>query len=358
MNAHANLFIAFPLVVAFPLALAVARHEPGAPARPPFLALSAPDTDPPTVKPDEVLKGLRTFFEKTARENGSFQPGVDPEYEGISDSAYSDLAPATYAVILHKTFGWKLPHEEKTRDFFLSRQQDNGPFVNVKGTVDPKSAQGRVYNTTQGLVALHALGVEPTHDPLPVFVEVMKGDYKTLPPYSTSFFPLAYETVGKPLPEDADRKLTKGMVQADDGYLNDHIAATFHAVHYYRLLGRETPKAEAILKRVLKDQKEDGSWLLNPPARDRHATFDAVFVLRQLGGDRKDCRLAIEKAAAWALTCRNKDGGFGHYAGSPSDMDAVYFQTGTLIMAGFLKPVDPLPKDPHLLGWGHLFPQP
>jgi hypothetical protein len=29
----------------------------------------------------------------------------------------------------------------------------------------------------------------------------------------------------------------------------------------------------------------DGSWLLNPPARDRHATFDALFILSQLGQD-------------------------------------------------------------------------
>jgi len=318
----------------------------------------ASEQAPATTKPEEVLKGLRTFLEKSAEENGSFRPGVDPAYEGISDSAYSDLAPATYAVILHKTFGWKLPAEGKTRDFFLSRQQEDGAFVNAKGTVDSKSPQARVYNTTQGLVALRALGAQPRYDPLPVFAEVMKGDYKTLPAYSTSFFPLAFAACGKPFPEEADRKMRKLMVQADDGYLNDHIAATFHAVHYFRLLGEETPKAEAILKRVLKDQKDDGSWLLNPPSRDRHATFDAVFVLRQLGKGRKDCQLAMEKAAGWALTCRNKDGGFGHYPGSPSDMDAVYFQTGTLIMAGFLKPVDPAPKDPHLLGWGHLFPQP
>ena len=29
----------------------------------------------------------------------------------------------------------------------------------------------------------------------------------------------------------------------------------------------------------------DGSWMLNPAARDRHATFDAMFVLSQLGQD-------------------------------------------------------------------------
>src|SRR6266478_432263 len=118
MNAHANCLPSIPKFVVFPLALAAALSLDA-------VSLAA-DPAPATTKPDEVLRGLRTFFEKTAREDGSFQPGVDPEYEGISDSAYSDLAPATYAVILHKTFGWKLPHEEKTRDFFLSRQPDDG----------------------------------------------------------------------------------------------------------------------------------------------------------------------------------------------------------------------------------------
>ena len=66
----------------------------------------------------------------------------------MSDSAYSDLAPVAYAVVIHKTFGWSLPNEEKTREFVLSRQQPDGAFVNVAGTVDPKSAAGRAYNTT------------------------------------------------------------------------------------------------------------------------------------------------------------------------------------------------------------------
>ena len=128
------------------------------------------------------------------------------------------------------------------------------------------------------------------------------------------------------------------MIQAADGFLNDHIAATFHAVHYDRLLGQKTPKAEAILARTLRDQKPDGSWMLNPLARDRHAAFDAVFMLKHLGGGKPECRRAIEKAADWALTCRNADGGFGHYPGSPSDWDAVFFQVGVLTMAGRVKP--------------------
>ncbi len=308
--------------------------------------------------PEAVLTGLREFYSKTARDDGSYRPGVDPKYPGMSDSAASDLAPTVYAVVLHKTFGWKLPDEAKTRDFLLGRQQPDGSFVNVDGTMDSKSPSARVYNTTQGLVALHALGVKPKYDPLPVFLEVMKDDYKALPPYSTSFFPLAFAAAGKPFPAEEDKKLRKLMVQDDDGYTNNHVAATFHLAHYYRLLGEPTPKADAMIKRTLADQKEDGSWLRNPPARDRHAGFDAVFILHQLGGDREDCRHAVERAAKWALSCRNDDGGFGHYPGSTSDADAVYFHVGALVMAGYLKPADPLPADPHLLGWGHLMPLP
>jgi geranylgeranyl transferase type-2 subunit beta len=326
-----------------------------------FLSLCfAPDGNTSEDAPSagDVLKGVRAFFAKTAHDDGSFQPGIDSDYEGMSDSAYSDLAPVTYAVILHKTFGWKLPREAKTRAFLLARQQKDGAFVNIKGTVDPQSSQARVYNTTQGLVALHALGSEPTYDPLPVFDAVLEGDYRKLPAYSTSFFPLAYRACGKPFPEESDKKLRATMIQAEDGYLNNHIAATFHAVHYYRLMGEAAPKADAILKRVLREQKPDGSWLLNPPARDRHATFDACFVLKQLGGQRPECRRALERAAKWALSCRNADGGFGHFPGSTSDADAVYFQVGTLVLAGYLKPVNPLPRDPKVLGWGHLFPLP
>src|SRR5262249_42926609 len=114
--------------------------------------------------PAEVLAGVQSFFAKTARGDGSFRPGIDPAYEGRSDSAASDLAPVAYAVILHRTFGWKLPDEAKTPDFLLARQEEDGAFVNVVGTFDPKSALARVYNTTQGVAALRALGVKPRYD--------------------------------------------------------------------------------------------------------------------------------------------------------------------------------------------------
>src|SRR5262249_47289347 len=160
---------------------------------------------------------------------------------------------------------------------------------------------------------------------------------------------LAYLASGHPIPAEADRRIRATMNQADDGYLNNHVAATFHAAHYYRLIGEPVPKAEKMVTRTLRDQHANGSWLLNHPARDRHATFDAVFILWQLGQGRADCRQAIARAESWVLSCRNPDGGFGHFPGSPSDADANYFQVGILVMSGYLKAAAPLPPDAWLL---------
>src|SRR5207302_10009280 len=99
----------------------------------------AEDDPTPMATPREVLDGLKAFWEKTAQPDGSFRPGVDPDYKGMSDSALSDLAPLTYAVTLHKTFGWKLPYEEKTRANLLTRQKEDGGFYHVHGTGDPKA---------------------------------------------------------------------------------------------------------------------------------------------------------------------------------------------------------------------------
>ena len=88
-----------------------------------------------------------------------------------------------------------------------------------------------------------------------MFEQTLNGDYKKLPLYTTSFFPLAYQCYGKPFPPEQDKKIRALMPQADDGYLDDHVASTFHLVHYYRLMGAATPKADAIVARMLRDQK-------------------------------------------------------------------------------------------------------
>ena len=77
------------------------------------------------------------------------------------------------------------------------------------------------------------------------------------------------------------------------------------------------------------------------------------FILRQLGGQTEPVRRAIQKAADWAMTCRNADGGFGHYPHWHSDMDAVYFQLGTLIQAGRVPGANLDLADAHTLSWGH-----
>src|SRR3954452_11497270 len=189
-------------------------------SKPPNRAMAEPARA--GASPAEVLTGLQRFYKQTARPDGSFQPGIDPDYMGMSDSASSDLAAVTYACTIHKTFGWRLPFEEQTLAFLLARQRETGEFFNVAGTVDPASAEGRTYNTTQGLVALHALGARPRYDPLPVFEDILRGDYKTLPAYSTSFIPLAYLCYGRPIPPKADRAIRALMVQDETGYANDH----------------------------------------------------------------------------------------------------------------------------------------
>src|SRR3954463_11591779 len=63
----------------------------------------------PLPSSDEGVAGLRSFYKQSAHPDGSFQPGIDPAYVGMSDSASSDLAPVTYACTIHRTFGWPAP---------------------------------------------------------------------------------------------------------------------------------------------------------------------------------------------------------------------------------------------------------
>ena len=178
--------------------------------------------------------------------------------------------------------------------------------------------------------------------------------FSKLPWYTTSFFPLFYAALGKPFAPRYDEALRGLLIhgQAEDGYVGDHVAATFHTVHYFRLIGQPTPKASQIVARVLQDQKPDGGWNIKAPDWDVHACFDAVFILRQLGGEIEPVRKAMEKAADWALSCHNEDDGFGHYPGSHSDMDAVYFQFGTLLQCASVSPANRGFPDAHTLSWG------
>src|SRR5258705_10790134 len=107
-----------------------------------FIPPGASVAGEPKPSAEAVAKGLQAFTKTTALPDGSFRPGVDPAYKGMSDSAYSNFAPVTYAIVIHRTFGWELPHPNKTLTWVIDQQQSDGAFINKAGTVDPKSAQG------------------------------------------------------------------------------------------------------------------------------------------------------------------------------------------------------------------------
>src|SRR6266542_2176183 len=305
-------------------------------------------------QPAKLAAETLAFIRRCARPDGGYDPSPDPAYEGNSDTRLSDLAGVTYAATLAKTMGWELPHPERSIDYVQRRQQPDGSFIHLAGKMDPKSDAAVLYNTVQGAVALRALGERPKIDPSKVMDRFFAGDaFKKLPWYTTSFFPLFYAALGKPFPEEQERPLTEHLVrsQGEDGYLGGHVASAFHMAHYFRLLGRPTPRAAEMVERVLRDQKPDGGWNIKEPSWDVHACFDAVFILRQLGADSEPTRRAIEKAADWALTCRNADGGFGHFPKWHSDMDAVYFQFGTLIQVGRVPSAKRDWVDAHTMSW-------
>ena len=322
-----------------------------------LLALTAfPRRALSAVPAPSVADKTLAFIRRCARDDGGYSPSPDPNYPGNSDTGSSDLAAVTYAATLAKTMGWRLPHPKRSVQFIQRHQQQDGSFINLAGKMDPKSDLAILYNTVQGVVALRALGHRPKVDPTRVLDRFFVNDaFSKLPWYTTSFFPLFYAALGKPFPARYDEAL-RGLLlrgQADDGYVGDHVAATFHLAHYFRLVGRPTPKADRMVARVLHDQKPDGGWNIKEPDWDVHACFDAVFILRQLGGDTPPVRQAMSKAADWALLCRNPDGGFGHYPTWHSDLDAVYFQFGTLIQCGRIPGVRRDIRDAHTLSWGH-----
>ena len=305
---------------------------------------------------NEISSRTLKFIRQCAREDGGYGASPDPSYPGNSDTALSDLAAVTYAAVLATTMEWQLPHPDKSVAFIQRHQQKDGRFVNLAGKMDAKDPLAVLYNTTQGVVSLRALGAEPQVDPAPVMREFFEADrYRKLPWYTTSFFPLFYAALKQPFPDDQKKALAEYLrsAQKDDGYIQDHVAATFHAAHFFRLIGKPTPRSAEMVNRTLHDQTKLGGWDIKAPDWDVHACFDALFILRQLGGDAPNVREAMHRAGQWARTCQNADGGIGHYPGEHSDMDAVYFNFGSLIQAGVVPMPRPDRADAYVLGWGH-----
>jgi len=310
-----------------------------------------------TRKTPDISEGVRDFIRQVANTDGSFRPGIDPGYKGTSDTGLSGIAAPAYATILSATFGWSLPFPEQTAAFLLSCQKPDGAFYAPTGSMDMNTPLAKLYNTVQGTLALRLLGRQPQYDPMPVIDYFFRdGQFKDLPLYTTSFFPLFFTVLGQKMPGFIDEKMSAYILseQKEDGYLQNHVASTFHAAHYFRLTGRPTPRAAEMVERTLSDQKEDGSWHLMEPDWDVHACFDALFILKQLGDpDEPVIKNAYQKANEWILQCRKPDGGFTHFPEETiSDMDAVYFHVGGLVQTGFLKIKENLQNE-EILGWGH-----
>ena len=206
----------------------------------------SPQAPPPPSAPDLSRETL-DFVLRCSRDDGGYSPSPDPSYHGDSDTRLSDLAAVTYAATLAKTLGWRLPRPDRSIEFIHRHQQPDGSFQST-GAWDPRSDLAVLYSTVQAVVALRALGARPRIDPSRTLDRFFAKDaYRKLPWYTTSFFPLFYAALGTPFPEDQDRALRDLQVraQAEDGYLGDHVAATFHMAHYFRLRGTaHAPRGE------------------------------------------------------------------------------------------------------------------
>ena len=158
--------------------------------------------------PAELADETLAFIRRCARADGGYAPSPDPQYQGNSDTGLSDLAAVTYAAVLAKTMGWKLPQEDKSIQFIHLHQQKDGSFANLAGRMDPRSDLAVLYNTVQGVVALRALGQAPKKDPAAVMDRFFVNEaFRKLPWYATSFFPLFYAALGQPFPKPYDQAL-------------------------------------------------------------------------------------------------------------------------------------------------------
>jgi len=304
----------------------------------------------------DLLDGVQSFITSLADPEGGFRPSNLLGYYGISDSQFSDMAPAYYAAVIAKTLGFSLPSPDRTIGYFHQRQRPDGRFASF----DPRPGLQResvsIYETTIAVMGLRALGQKPMLSPAPFLARwIRDGRLRELPGYAWDFFPTCFAALDEPIPQEIDAAVRELEAEKQDetGYVCNHVAVTFHLVHHRRLQGERPPREDAIIERVLAEQCEDGGWHRGEPRSMVHATFDAVFILRQLRPDDRRCQDAIQRAADWTLRNRNSDGGFGNFAGHPSDADATYFQVGTLVMAGRLPLSSPALAEDLGLGWGH-----
>lgn len=311
-----------------------------------------------------IVQGLRAFLARCRRDDGGVRPGLKTGYRGTSDTRLSDLAAPVYALILEETFGFRALDRARTRRF-IGRCRGGDGLYHSRNASTPIHLV--LYDTMQAQLGLRIIGGNrvPRAGLARTIGAVTRlftpAVARGFPAYALDFFGQFFAIVNRPVPRRIARTVWRAyLARLSRGEVGGHVASTFHFVRHALLAGREVPHARAILDRTLALQRRNGSWNRMPDRSwDVHATFDGCFIVRQLGarlGWTPGCTRALEGAARYALSCRNPDGGFGHFPGAVSDVDAAYFQAGTLVLAGAL-PARPIPAGlARVLGWGHVFP--
>lgn len=316
-----------------------------------------------------VALNIGRYISACMREDGGLNPNPDRAYRGRSDTSFSDIAAPAYALILEETLGFRVLDRERTLRFLARCRGNDGLYRSIRRFRKSKDTPYlQIYNTLQALLGMRIIRgnrVEPAG--LRASVRAVsrfyaRGDYRKFPPYALDFLGQFHHVVRRPFPGRQARDVSREYLKRyRDGEVAGHVASTFHYVRHALLTGQPLTQSREILRRTLALQRRDGSFN-NMPDRDWdvHATFDGCFIVRQLGarsGWRPAYARALKAAGRYALKCRNKDGGFGHFPGCRSDLDAVYFHAGTLVMAGML-PARSQPEDlAKVLGWGHVFPE-
>ena len=124
----------------------------------------------------QISETTFAFIARCRRGDGGYAPSPDPAYPGRSDTGSSDLAAATYAAVLARSLGRELPDPAATAEFIRRHQRPDGVFVNHEGSFDTASDLAVLYNTTQAVVGLRALGEQPAIRPVSVMDRFFDGD--------------------------------------------------------------------------------------------------------------------------------------------------------------------------------------
>jgi len=319
------------------------------------------------MKREKILERFMRYVHGLADVNGGFQASLKHNYLGVADGAVSEIAPAVYAAEIAQTLDVPLPFLDKTAEFIQVRQHPDGYFRNLAPLPGWPTTSLLLYNTCVAIRGLKSLGKNPLYDPRPwldAYVSKMEkpGDYEA------DFYANSYAALEDEMKPDCERKLSDYLLNFQDRDTGWLISAagyplfernnpfTFHAARFFHLAGKRIPMGEKIADTFLRVQENDGSWKLGGV----HGTFDACVTLRMLFDDESKYRGAIERAAGWALTCQQEDGGFNHFGGkaiegfvdnAPSEMDACYFHIATLVMSGNLSAK--LEGNNNWIGWGH-----